>query len=219
MLPLIARDVLAGGPTLYGILLGAVGAGAVAGAVVLPTIRKALGPDRAVAAGTFGTALVLVAFAIVPNPIVAAVASALAGISWIAVLSSLHVSAQTALPDWVRARGLSIFLTVFFGAMSGGSLLWGQVASLGGIPVALLIAAAGAAVFVPVSWRAKLGQDAEVDLVPSMHWPVPMVKLDDADERGPVMIQVVYEIAQADHGQFHRLMAARAAAAAPMAGR
>ena len=202
MLPLIARDVLTGGPTLYGILLGAVGAGAVAGAVILPAIRKALGPDRTVAAGTFGTALVLVAFAIVPNPIVAAVASALAGISWIAVLSSLHVSAQTALPDWLRARGLSIFLTVFFGAMSGGSLLWGQVASLAGIPAALLIAAAGAAVFVPVSWRAKLGQGAEMDLAPSMHWPVPMVKLDDADERGPVMIQVVYEIAQADHGQF-----------------
>ena len=50
MLPLIARDVLAGGPTLYGILLGAVGAGAVAGAVILPAIRKALGPDRTVAA-------------------------------------------------------------------------------------------------------------------------------------------------------------------------
>ena len=39
------------------------------------------------------------------------------------------LSAQTALPDWVRARGLSVFLTVFFGSMAAGSLVWGQVAA------------------------------------------------------------------------------------------
>lgn len=157
MLPLIARQVLDGGPTLYGILLASVGAGAVAGAVFLPRIRKALGADKTVAAGTAGTALVLSAFAIIPNPAVAAVASALAGLSWIAVLSSLHVSAQTALPDWVRARGLSIFLTVFFGAMSGGSLVWGQVASTWSIPTALLIAAGGCAPANPIDLARETG--------------------------------------------------------------
>ena len=174
-LPLIARTVLGGGPTLYGILLGAVGAGAVGGALVLPAIRTSLGTDRTVAAGTLGTALVLALFAVVPSPVVAGAASALAGASWIAVLSSLHVSAQTALPDWVRARGLSVFLTVFFGAMSAGSLLWGQVASTMGIPAALLIAAAGAVVTIPLTWRAKLGQGAGLDLAPSLHWPAPPV--------------------------------------------
>lgn len=143
-----------------------------------------------------------------PSPlIVAAGASALAGLSWIAVLSSLHVSAQTALPDWVRARGLSIFLTVFFGAMSAGSLVWGQVANLAGIPAALLIAAAGAALFVPLTWRAKLGAGAEMDLAPSMHWPAPIVRVDYAEERGPVMIQVVYAIAEADRPEFQTLLA------------
>ena len=207
MLPLIARDVLGGGPTLYGILLASVGAGAVAGAIALPPIRRALGPDRTVAAGTVGTAVVLVAFAVVPNPVIAAVASAFAGVSWIAVLSSLHVSAQTALPDWVRARGLSIFLTVFFGAMSGGSLIWGQVASLAGIPAALLIAAAGAVLLVPLTWRAKLGRGAELDLSPSLHWPAPAVELEDAEERGPVMVQIVYEIDEKDRNPFRALMA------------
>ncbi|QPH54818.1 MFS transporter [Pontivivens ytuae] len=206
MLPLIAREVLAGGPTLYGILLAAVGAGAVGGALILPAIRKALGADRTVAAGTLGTALVLAAFAVVPNSVVAAVASALAGVSWIAVLSSLHVSAQTALPDWVRARGLSIFLTVFFGAMSAGSLVWGQVASMAGIPTALLIAAAGAVALIPLTWRAKLGQGAELDLAPSMHWPEPIVAAENAEERGPVMIQITYDVAEGDHAAFRDLM-------------
>ena len=202
MLPLIAREVLGGGPTLYGVLLAAVGAGAVLGALVLPKIRAILGPDRAVVAGTLGTAAVLVLFAVVPSMAVATIASALAGLSWITVLSSLHVSAQTALPDWVRARGLSIFLTVFFGAMAGGSLVWGQLASLAGIPTALLIAAAGACLAVPLTWRAKLSQGEAMDLAPSMHWPAPVAVTEEAAAHGPVMIQVRYDVAAADRDTF-----------------
>lgn len=206
MLPLITRQVLDGGPTLYGLLLACVGGGAVAGALVLPRIKRKLGADRTVAAGSVGTALVLLLFALVPNPVVAGLASALAGVSWIAVLSSLHVSAQTALPDWVRARGLSIFLTVFFGAMAGGSLVWGQVASLAGIPAALIVAAVGAALFIPVTWRAKLGQGEALDLAPSMHWPAPVVAEDAPGERGPVMTQIAYEVAENDRPAFVALM-------------
>ncbi|MEO1331603.1 MAG: MFS transporter, partial [Pseudomonadota bacterium] len=133
-------------------------------------------------------------------------ASALGGLCWIAVLSSLNLSAQTALPDWVRARGLSVFLTVFFGAMSGGSLLWGQIASLWGVESALLIAAAGAAAMVPLTWAFKLNQGEGMDLAPSAHWPQPVVAeevaADVEADRGPVMIQVVYRIAPENRSAF-----------------
>lgn len=194
MLPLIARDVLQGGATLYGILMGCVGAGAVAGAMIMPAIRRKLGADKTVAAGSIGTALVLVVFAIVPNQIVAAIAAGLAGASWIAVLSTLNVSAQTSLPNWVRARGLSIFLMVFFGTMALGSILWGQVASFQGISTAMLIAAAGLVLAIPVTWRAKLGTGADTDFSPSMHWPEPSINLDDMDDKQPVTIRVSYLI-------------------------
>jgi len=207
MLPLIARQSLGGGPGLYGVLLGALGAGAVAGALVLPAVRKTLGPDRMVVAGTVGTALVLLAFAAAPGAVTAGVASALAGFCWIAVLSTLHVSAQTALPDWVRARGLSIFLTVFFGAMSAGSLIWGRLAGAAGIDTALMLAAAGAVLAIPLVRRARLGAGAELDLAPAMHWPAPLVALDDVDRRGPVMVQVAYRIDDGDRARFRRLMA------------
>ncbi|QBF31010.1 MFS transporter [Thalassococcus sp. S3] len=210
MLPLIARSILDGGAPLYGILLGAVGAGAVAGALVLPKIRRRLDPNQIVAAGTIGTATVLVLFAVVPSVGVAIAASALGGASWIAVLSTMHVSAQTALPDWVRARGLSIFLTVFFGAMSGGSLIWGQVANLYGLPIALLAAALGAIVFIPLSRHAKLGQGADMDLAPSMHWPEPVLDVEAPAQRGPVMVQITYEIAAEDQDTFRALMSALA---------
>ena len=37
------------------------------------------------------------------------------------MMATLFVSAQVALPEWVRGRGLAVFLTVYFGAMTIGS--------------------------------------------------------------------------------------------------
>ena len=91
---------------------------------MLPHATAKLGPDRLVAAGTLGTVLALALFGLAHNTPIALVASLLAGAAWIVVLSSLNVSAQVALPDWVRARGLAIFMTVYFGTHTAGSALW-----------------------------------------------------------------------------------------------
>lgn len=206
MLPLIAREILAGGPTLYGILLGAVGAGAVGGALVLPAFRRRLGPNGTVVGGTVGTALALATLAVVPVEGVAVAACVIAGISWIAVLSSLQVSAQTALPDWVRARGLSLYITSFFGSMAGGSLLWGQVAALTGISWSLLAAAVGILLALVLVRRVRLGQGEATDLSPSMHWPAPPLAFDPPIDRGPVMIQLEYRIGAHDRDRFLALM-------------
>lgn len=194
LLPLIARQVLAGGAPLYGILLGCVGAGAVLGAFTLPRLRARLGPDNVVALGTAGTVAALLALAGLPLRPVAALACLLAGASWIAVLTSLNVSMQVALPDWVRARGLSIFVMVFFGSMSVGSITWGQTATLLGLPAALALAAAGALVAIPLTWRWKLQQGSGLDLAPSTHWPAPLVDGEVAHDRGPVMVTIEYRV-------------------------
>ncbi len=212
MLPLIARDVLGGGAGLYGILLGAVGAGAVSGAFVLPAARRRLGPDRMVAGATGMTALTLLLFALGASQLVAIVAAALGGLAWIAVLSSLQVSAQTALPNWVRARGLSLYLMVFSGTMALGSLFWGQVAATAGISGALTIAAVGALAGVALTWRARLSTGDAPDLTPALHWPQPPWTLpeDAADRR--VMIQIVYRVTPDQQEAFGALMADLAAA-------
>jgi branched-subunit amino acid transport protein len=136
----------------------------------------------------------LIVFALASNAVVAAGASLLAGASWIAVLSSLNVSAQMSLPDWVRARGLSTYNAVFFGAMTLGSLLWGQVATRFGIPAALLTAAVGALLGIVITRGFHLQSGATLDLAPSSHWPQPIVAADMELEAGPVMITVEYRI-------------------------
>ena len=144
LLPLLARGPLAGGPGLYGALLTGVGVGAVTGALLLPPLKARLGADLMVALGTAALALSMAALALVPMVPVALPACVLAGLAWISVLSSLNVSAQMALPAWVRSRGLAVNLAVFFGSMATGSILWGWLAGRVGIDLTLLIAAAGA---------------------------------------------------------------------------
>lgn len=194
LLPLVARSQIAGGPGLYGILLGAIGAGAVSGAFALPWLKVKLGPDRLVAAGTIGTAAALVLFGLAREPIMALSASIIAGASWIAVLASLNVSAQVALPDWVRGRGLAMFVTVFFGAMTIGSAVWGQVAGMVGLPDTHFIAAAGALIAIPLTWRWKLQTGAEIDLTPSTHWPAPAITHVVEYDQGPVLVTVEYQV-------------------------
>ena len=77
--------------------------------------------------------------------IVLLAASVVAGFAGIIVLASLYVSAQQVLPNWVRARGLAILLTVVFGSAAFGSAGWGKLASASDPSNALFVAAAGGA--------------------------------------------------------------------------
>ena len=200
LLPLVARGLEGGGAELYGMLLAAIGGGAVAGALALPAIRSRTDANRLVAAGTLMTAAAMLLLGLATSAAMALPASVLGGLGWITVLTSLNVSAQTALPNWVRARGLAITLMVFFGCMSAGSAAWGQVATATSIPTALLIAAAGAALAIPLTWRAKLGQGESLDLTPAMSWPEPVMaeSLHAAPDRGPVLVTIRYRIGEGD---------------------
>jgi MFS family permease len=153
LLPLLARNQIGGGPGLYGFLLGTIGAGAVGGAFALPWLKAKLGSEVLMASGSAGTALSMILFGLARDPGIALLASVLAGVGWIAVLATLNVSAQIALPEWVRGRGLSIYGTVMFGSLTLGSALWGAIAGLAGIATALLIAAVGLLLPIPLLQR------------------------------------------------------------------
>ena len=79
LLPLLARHQISGGPQTYGILLGAIGVGAVGGSLALRWLKDELGPDRLVAAGSIVAAFALVLFGLAHEPIMAICACLLAG--------------------------------------------------------------------------------------------------------------------------------------------
>jgi predicted MFS family arabinose efflux permease len=156
LLPLVARDQMTMGPEFYGVLLAVVSVGAALGSFILSWMRRQFGPDLIVALGTVGIAAALVLFGLSRDLILAVCAAVVAGASWTIVLVGLYVSALLSLPDWVRARGLGIFLTAIFGSVTAGSLVWGQIAKTAGLPLALFAAAAAVLLMIPLTWRAKL---------------------------------------------------------------
>jgi len=202
LLPLVAREQIASGPEIYGVLLGVIGASAVCGAFFLPWLKPKLGPDWLMAVGALAQAVAMVLYGLARVPATAILASVVAGASWIGVVAMLTVSAQVALPDWVRARGLALYTTVLFGCLTIGSAIWGEVAAFVGPPAALIIAALGAALAIPLTWRWKLQIAASVDLTPSMHWPAPLTTQDIEEDRGPVLVTVEYCIRPLDREAF-----------------
>jgi predicted MFS family arabinose efflux permease len=194
LLPLVARTQIAGGPALYGLLLTAIGASAVAGAFSLRWAKIRLGADGLLAAATLATSLAMSLFALAREPVIAVAASLIAGAAWIAGVSSLNVSAQVALPEWVRGRGLAVYVTVMFGALTLGSAIWGELASLLGLPGALWMAAAGGVIAIPLTWAWKLQTGEKDDFSPSMHWPEPITAHAIDLDRGPVLVTVEYRI-------------------------
>lgn len=206
LLPLIAREVLGGGPGFYGVMQASIGIGAIVCAFYLPRLKKVFGPNRLVLGGTLASALAMLIFALAPFKAAGLVACLLAGAAWIMALSSLNTSAQLALPEWVRARGLSIFLMIFYGAMAAGSLAWGRIAGDLGIPVTLLIAAAGALVAAALSWRWKLYRGEALDMTPSMHWSLPVKPADVELDRGPVLVTIQHRVDPGDREVFLTLM-------------
>src|SRR5882762_3441543 len=138
-----ARRGLGLGSFGYGLLLGCIGLGALVGAWLLPKARERFSMNELVAAGTVGFALATVALAYVHSFAVLAVALAAGGVAWIAVLSSLNISAQIFTPSWVRARVMAVYLLVFFGGLAGGSAVWGFAAARLGVSTALLFATVG----------------------------------------------------------------------------
>lgn len=201
LLPLVARRMLGGSAGFYGLMLGAVGAGAILGALLMPKLRARLDADGLVLLASLLSAGVMAALAWAPPQAAAVLLMLVLGGGWIIALTTLNSVAQAVLPNWVRGRGLAIYLTVFNGAMAAGSLGWGLVAQHAGLPVTLLVGAAGLAVAALLMHRITLPA-GEADLQASNHWPEPVLAAPVAHDRGPVVVQVEYRIRAEDRAAF-----------------
>ncbi|MGE8637677.1 MAG: MFS transporter [Achromobacter sp.] len=209
LLPLVARKMLGGSAGFYGILLGAVGLGAILGAVMLPKLRQRLNTDGLVLAAAAVAAVVMAALSFAPPQWAAVLLLLLLGVGWIVALTTFNGVAQAILPNWVRGRGLAIYLMVFNGAMAAGSLGWGLLAQEIGVPATLLAGAAGLLVAGLVLHRMRLPQ-GEANLDPSNHWPEPLLDAPVEHDRGPVMVQIEYRIRVHDRPAFLQALKALA---------
>jgi MFS family permease len=202
LLPLIARFELQGGPSTYGILVGFFGAGSVAGAMMLPRLRRFISADMFVIADSLVFSAVLFTLAFVRSFGILCAAMALGGVVWLTLLSSFNSGIQSSAPLWVRGRALSVYLLVFFGSLSGGNALWGAVAKYTSIRTALVAAGIGMIAALLVTKRHVPPSDESKDLAPATDWETPVTVGELDPEQGPVVIMVEYRIAPENTGEF-----------------
>jgi len=161
--------------------------------VLMPRLRRHLDADGQMLLASLLAAGVLAVLAAAPPRPAALALMLVLGLGWIVALTTLNGVAQSILPNWVRGRALAVYLTVFNGAMAAGSLAWGLVAHLIGVPAAMLVAAAGLSAAALLLHRARLPA-GDSDLQPSRHWPEPLLALPVDPDRGPVLVLVDYRI-------------------------
>lgn len=195
LLPLLARNLRGGGAGTFTLLLAAMGSGAIVAVLFLPRLRQALVRDQLVLRGTMLQSGATAVMAVAPNAWVAVPAMFLGGMAWITVANSLSVSAQLALPDWVRARGMSMYQMAIMGASAFGAALWGQVAELTSLYISLGIAAATGTLCMLAALRYVTdGAGEEDDTSPAQQgWAAGPPKSAPGEE-GRVVITVEYLI-------------------------
>ena len=208
LLPLVVRYEMGGSSADYGILLGCFGAGAVAGAGLLPRMQRHLPVEVLLGGVTLIAAAMIAVTALVPHMAALVAAMVFSGAAWLVVVSLCNVAIQIAVPAWVRARVLAVYMLVFAGGFSAGSAIWGTVATHQSLKAALLWSAGGLGLSLLAAIRYRVNLDDESDLTPSLHWPEPHLILEPKPEHGPVLITMEYLIDPAQSGQFAKAMRA-----------
>jgi MFS family permease len=190
----------------YTLLLASMGVGAIAAALSLTRWRRHFDRDSTLNAGVVAHALATAWMAWAPNLWVAIPGMLVAGAAWISVANSLTLSAQLALPDWVRARGMSIYQMALMGGSAAGAALWGTVAGQTSVTTSLWVASALAlATLWPMRKRRIEGVHG-VDLTTQRAFTEPVPGYELAADAGPVMVTVEYIVDEVDVVAFTRVM-------------
>ncbi|HET6622071.1 MAG TPA: MFS transporter [Dongiaceae bacterium] len=206
LMPLIARDQIGGGPTIYGLLLGAFGVGAVLSALGSTHLRARFRTERIVDIATASFAIASLTSAASGLLVPTMAGMILGGAGWVLALSNFNTSIQLSVPRWVVGRAVAIYQTLTFGSMALGSWIWGLVAHRYGLPFSLeaagilLVASLALSRLMPMA--AASGDNLDLrhpDSDPTIDKSVPY-------SGGRVVVTIEYRVALADARAFMSAM-------------
>nr|WP_089010035.1 MFS transporter [Micromonospora viridifaciens] len=202
LLPLVASRRLGLDSSGYGVLLAALGIGAILGGLLLPWIRTRITANQfLLLAGALygGTLFVVAAVRTVPVVLVALLP---AGLAWVVVLANVNAEIQLFLPGWVRARGLAVYQVVQGGGQAVGAFIWGVVADVGGLVLAFVVAAVLMLVGAVTSQLWPLPDLRGLTRDPAVYRPPLALTLRPDPRVGPVLVVVTYRVRAEREAEF-----------------
>lgn len=209
LLPIVARDLVAGNAFTYGMMLGAFGLGAIGGAMLSARLREVMSNEWIVRLAFLMFAGSCICLGLSTQFWLSWLLLLPAGVSWVLALSLFNVTVQLSTPRWVVGRALALYQTATFGGMATGSWIWGSIAESHGVDLSLIIAGIVLIGGAAVGLMFKLPEFDALNLDPLNRFNEPELKLDIRSRSGPIMIMIDYKIDQNDVTQFLSLMADR----------
>jgi MFS family permease len=195
LLPLLAKRELGLDSTGFGLLLGSFGMGAiVSGVVILPRLQHKASVESLITCSIALLAIVTFTMGYVQDFVILCIVMGIGGAAYITILSKVYTIGIKSAPKWIGARVLAVYLLILNGGLVVGSLIWGTVANIFGIPITLLVAslALGASIIAKKRYSSTLLDD--LDFTPaSDHWSLPPQSLvDPSQNENQALITIEY---------------------------
>jgi MFS family permease len=174
LLPVFAKQTLHADEKGYGILLGALGFGAIAGALLLRRVRPLMTARTLIAGNMAIYGIAMAAMTLVPSFPLAVLMLVPAGAGWLCSLSTLNALVQLTSPRWVKSRAMALYQLAFLLFWSIGASIGGAVASEIGAPITMRVAALGVIAAATVTAFLRLpGYDDDAQRDDSLATPAP----------------------------------------------
>ena len=209
LMPLVAKHLVGGGPITFGVLLGAFGVGAIAGAMGSAYLRSRLTSEGIVRLASMVIAVATLTLGFSTHLWLTTLALVVGGAAWLMAFATFNITVQMSAPRWVSARALSIYQMNTFGGMALGSWLWGVIAQHYGLTPALT-ASAGVLLGCAVIGRVlSLPNVEQLNLSPQRAPTQPNTAVSVSPHTGPVMATVEYRIREGELATFFSVMSER----------
>lgn len=209
LLPLVARDLLGGGPLVFGILLASFGVGAVASALMTKRVQKRFSTNATLRLATLLTTIAAAGAAVSPYLVLTCLFLTLAGGGWVMAFAVINVSVQLASPRWVVARALSLYQMSVFAGVAGGAWMIGYAADNLGTQASLYLAAGFNIAMILLAFLVPLAAFSTENLDPTNRWEQPDTAVPIVDRSGPIVIAIDHHVPAENTEAFLSVMSLR----------
>ena len=192
--PLIAKDLLQGTASTYGLLLGAYGVGAVLGASGLDFVRQRLRPEKAARSLSLLLGAMILLAGVSGNTLLTCSALMIAGAAWMILVAQFNVAVQMSAPRWVTARALACYGSALTGGLALGAWIWGSVASAFGTGEAMMLSGAAMMLSALLGLIIPLAPSLPDGLEESILTHQPQVGLALTPRSGPIIVEIDYRV-------------------------